>query len=114
MKKYSDLYKTKKRWYEEALQRYQQGNPDEVEIINVRKRFYKAEAKVGSKAGTKTGAKSPRSKYHLSLREKLCKVTGKDWKNFHSIISGKWERIKEDPAKLIAYNKHEQSRWGMK
>ena len=53
MTKYSDLYKTKKRWYEEALQRYQQGNPDEVEIINVRKRCYKAEAKVGSKAGIK-------------------------------------------------------------
>ena len=34
----------------------------------------------------------------------------KDQKNFHSIISGKWKRIKEDPAKLIAYNKHEQSR----
>ena len=53
MKKYSDLYKTKKRWYEEALQRYQQGNPDEVDIINIRKRCYKAEAKVGSKAGIK-------------------------------------------------------------
>ena len=55
MKKYKDLNKEEKRRHEEALQRYQQDDMDEMEIINLHKSCNKA------KAATKTPPKAPRS-----------------------------------------------------
>ena len=31
-------------------------------------------------------------------------MTGEDQKNYLSIVSGKWKKIKEDPARLFEYN----------
>ena len=31
-------------------------------------------------------------------------MTGDDRKNYRSIVSGRWEKIKEDPARLFSYN----------
>ena len=45
-----------------------------------------------------------RSRYHLFLREQLGKMTEVDRKNKCSIVSGMWKKIKEDPARLVAYN----------
>ena len=75
---------------------------DEMEIINLDKRCKKA--KVAAKTGTKTALKAPRSGYHLFLREQLGKMTGEDRKNYCSIVSRRWKEIKEDPARLAAYN----------
>ena len=112
MKKNRDLYEVEKKRYEEALQRYEEDHTDEVEIINLHKRCSKtgakAETKRGAKAGSKTGAKAvskaPRSRYHLFLREQLEKMTGEDRRNYRSIVSRRWKEIKEDPARLSAYN----------
>ena len=41
MKKYRDLYEEEKRRHEEALQRYQEDNMDDIEIINLHKRCNK-------------------------------------------------------------------------
>ena len=75
---------------------------DEMEIINLDKRCKKT--KVAAKAGAKTALKAPRSGYHLFLREQLDKMTGEDRKNYRSIVSRRWKEIKEDPARLAAYN----------
>ena len=86
MKKYRDLYEEKKERHEEALQRYQEDHMDEMEIINLHKRYNKTD----TKAGTKTVSKAPRSGYHLFLREQLYKMTGEDQKNYHRIVSRSW------------------------
>ena len=112
MKKYRDLYEVEKQRYQEALQRYQEDHTDKVEIINLHKRCSKtgakAETKRGAEAGSKTGAKAvskaPRSRYHLFPREQLEKMTGEDRRNYRSIVSRRWKEIKEDPARLSAYN----------
>ena len=41
MKRYRDLYEEEKRRHEEALQRYQEDNMDEMEIINLHKKCNK-------------------------------------------------------------------------
>ena len=114
MKKYRDLYEVEKQRYEEALQGYQEDHMDEVEIISLRKRCNKTAAKVETKRGAVTKAdsktsakavsKAPRSRYHLCLREQLEKMTGEDRRNHRSIVLGRWKEIKEDPARLSAYN----------
>ena len=78
---------------------------DKVEIINLQKRCNKAGAKAAFKADTKRGGKVASSRYHLFLREQLGKMTEEDRINYRSIVSGRWKKIKEDPARLIAYNK---------
>ena len=75
-----------------------------MEIISLHKRCNKTGKKTATKASTKTGAKAPRSASHLFLKEQFDKMTREDQKNCGSIISGMWENIKEDPAKLISYN----------
>ena len=87
---------------------------DEVEIINLNKRCNKTDAKaetktgVKAKADAKTGAKAasktPRSRYYLFLREQLEKMTGEDRRNYHSIELRRRKGIKENPARLSAYN----------
>ena len=57
IKKYKDLYKEEKQRQEEALQRYQEDQMDEMEIINLHKRRNKTD----TKAVTKTAPKAPRS-----------------------------------------------------
>ena len=112
MKKYRDLYKVKKQQYEEPLQRYQEDHMDEVEIISLHKRCNKTNSKVATKEDTnevaKTGAKAvtkaSTSVYHFFLREQLGKMTGEDQKSFYSIVSTRCRKIKEDPARLFAYN----------
>ena len=42
--------------------------------------------------------------YHIFLREQLGKMKEQDWENYCNIKSKKWKKIKEDPARLIAYN----------
>ena len=42
--------------------------------------------------------------YHLFLREQLDEVTGEDQKNYRSIVSRRWKKIKENPERLYAYN----------
>ena len=106
MKKYRDLYEVEKQRYEEALQRYQEDHMDEVEIINLHNRCNKtgakvetkrgAKAKTGSKTGAKAASKTPRSRYHLFLREQLEKMTGEE--------SRRWKEIKGNPARLSEYN----------
>ena len=64
----------------------------------------KVESKKGAKAGANTASKDPRSRYHLFLREQLEKMAGGDRKNYRSIVSRMWKKIKEDPAKLFTYN----------
>ena len=90
------------------LCRHQEDHMDEVEIINLHKRCNRAGAKVetkrAAKAGSKTGAKTPRSEYHLFLREQLEKMTGEDRRNYRNIVSRRWREIKEDLARLSAYN----------
>ena len=73
---------------------------DEVEIISLHKRCNKT----GAKAGVKTGAKAPRSGDLLFLRKQIGKMTGEDRKNYHSIVSGRWKKVKEDTERLIAYD----------
>ena len=114
MKKYRDLYEVEKQQYEEALQGYQEDHMNEVEIISLRKRCNKTAAKAetkrgavtkaDSKTGAKAASKAPRSRYHLCLREQLEKMTGEDRRHHRSIVSGRWKEIKEDPARLSAYN----------
>ena len=87
---------------------------DKVKIISLHKTCNKAGAKVeikrgakakaGSKTGAKATSKAPRSGYHLFLREQLGKMKGEDRKNYCSIVSRRWEEIKEDPARLSACN----------
>ena len=96
------------------MQKYQDDHKDEVEIINLRKRYNKtgakaetkrdAKAKADSKTGAKAASKAPRSRYDLFLREQLEKVTGEDRKYFRSIVSERWKKIKEDPVRLFIYN----------
>ena len=38
------------------------------------------------------------------LREQLGKMTGEDPKSYYSIVSTRCRKIKEDPARLFAYN----------
>ena len=73
---------------------------DEMEIINLHKRCNKT----GIKAVVKTAPKVPKSRCHLFLRERLDEMTGEDRKNYQIIASRRWEEIKEDPARLSAYN----------
>ena len=73
---------------------------NEMEIINLHKRCKKTDIK----AVAKTAPKAPRSGYHLFLRKKLDEMTGEDRKNYRSIVSREWKEIKEDPARLSAYN----------
>ena len=77
---------------------------DEVEIINLHKRCNKTGTKTGRRTPAKAIAKAPRSGYHLFLREQLGKMTREDRKNYSSIVSRRWKEIKENPAKLSAYN----------
>ena len=100
MKKYKDFYEEEKQRHEEVLQRYQEDRMDEMEIINLHKRCNKADIK----AVPKTAPKTPKSGYHLFLRERLDEMTGEDRKNYRSIVSRRWKEIKEDPARLSAYN----------
>ena len=105
---YSDLYKAEKLQYEKALHRYQEDNLDEEEIISLHKRCnkrgVKADTKGSPKVGEKPGAKAPRKEYHLFLREQHGMITKGDRKNYQNIISGRWKKIKEGPARLIIYN----------
>ena len=101
MKKYKDLYEEEKQRHEEALQRYQEDHMDEMEITNLHKRCNKTDIK----AVAKTAPKAPKSGYHLFLREQLDEMTGEDRKNYRSIVSRRWKEIKEDLARLSAYNK---------
>ena len=90
MKKYRNLNDVEKQQYGEALQRYQEDYMDEVEIINIRKRFNKTGVKADTKRGvktvanaasktdTKTASKAHRSEYHLFLKEQLEKMTRED------------------------------------
>ena len=57
-----------------------------------------------AKVGVKAIEKATRSKYLLFLREQLGKMTGKHQKSYFSIVSRKWKKIKEDPARLISYS----------
>ena len=71
MQKYEDLHEEEKRRHGEALQRYQENNMVEMEIINLHKRWNK------TKAATKTQRqmdKASRSGYHIFLREQLDKI----------------------------------------
>ena len=43
-----------------------------------------------------------RSGYRFFLREQLDQMTNR--KNYRSIISEMWKKVKEDPARLISYN----------
>ena len=43
-----------------------------------------------------------RSGYHFFLREQLDQMTNR--KNYRSIISEMWKKVKEDPTRLISYN----------
>ena len=72
MKNYKDLYEEEKQWHEEALQRYQEDHMDEMEIINLHKRCNKTEAVPN------TVQKTPKSGYHLFLREQFDMMTGED------------------------------------
>ena len=58
MKKCRDLYKEEKRRHEKALQRYQENNMDEMEIINLHKRCSKKARKAPQ---PKKAPKSPKS-----------------------------------------------------
>ena len=100
MKKHKDFYEEEKQQHKEALQRYQEDHMDEMEIINLHRRCNKTDIK----AVTKTAPKASKSKYHLFLREQLDEMTGEDRKNYRSIVSRRWKEIKEDPARLSAYN----------
>lgn len=51
--------------YKDYLQRYQEDHIDEVEIISLHKEGNKIGTKAGAKAVVKTGAKAPKSRYHL-------------------------------------------------
>ena len=89
---------------------------DAVEITILHKGCNKTETKRGTKAnvktgskivskrGAKAGAKALRSGYHFFLRGKLEKKIGEDRKNYRSIVSRMWKKIKEDPARLFTYN----------
>ena len=96
MKKHGDHYEVEKQRYEEALQAYQEDHMEEVEIISLHKRCNKAGVKAFAKADKKSNekevAKAPRSGYHLFLRKHLGKMTGEDWKNYRSIVSGRWKK----------------------
>ena len=46
MKKYKDLYEEEKQRHEEALQRYQEHQMDEMEITNLHKRRNKTDTKL--------------------------------------------------------------------
>ena len=100
MKKYRDLYEEEKQRHEEALQRYREDHPYEMEIINLHKRCNKTD----TKAVSKTAPRAAKSGYHLFLREQLGEMTGEDRKNYRSIVSRRWKKIKEDPEKLSIYN----------
>ena len=100
MKKYKDLYEEEKRRHEEALQRYQEDYMEEMEIINLPKRY----KKTYTKTVAKTAPKTPKSGYHLFLREQLDEMTEEDRKNYQSIVSKRQKGIKEDPARLSEYN----------
>ena len=63
LKKYKDLNEEEKQRHEEALQRYQEDHADEMEIINLHKRCNK------TKTDANTAPKTPKSGYHLFLRE---------------------------------------------
>ena len=78
-KNYMDFYEAEKRRYGEDLQRYEEDDMDEVEIISLHKRC--------NKTGGKT--KASRSGYQFFLREQLGKVTGEERKNYGSIVSGR-------------------------
>ena len=56
---------------------------DEVVIINLHKRCDKTD----TKAVAKTAPKTPKSEYHLFLREQLDEMTGEDRKNYRNIVS---------------------------
>ena len=75
---------------------------DEIEIINLQKRSSKTKA--AAKTGAKAVPKAPKRRYHLFLREQLNKMTGEDRQKYRSIVSRRWKEIKEDPARLSAYN----------
>ena len=100
MKKYRNLYEEEKQRFEEALQRYQEDHMDEMKIINFRKRCSNTDIKVVPK----TVPKTPKSRYYLFLRKQLDEMTGENRKNCRSIVSRGWKEIKEDPARLSAYN----------
>ena len=71
-----------------------------METTNPHKRCNKTDIK----AVTKTAPKAPKRRYHLFLREQLDEITGEDQKNYQSIVSRRWKEIKENPARLSAYN----------
>lgn len=67
---------------------------DEMKIISLQKRGNKTSAK----ASANFNAKAPRKKYSLFLMEQLSKISGEDQENCCSIVSKRWNKIKEDPA----------------
>ena len=73
-----------------------------MEIINLHKRCKKKKAAATARA--KAVPKAPKSGYHLFLREKLDNMTGKDRKNYQSIVSKRWKKIKKGLARLSSYN----------
>ena len=73
-----------------------------MDIIRLHKRYNKT--KTATKTGAKAAPKVPKRGYHLFLREQLDKMTGEDQQNYHSIVSRRWKKIKEDPARLSAYS----------
>ena len=101
MKKYKDLYEEETQRHEETLRSYQENHMDEMEIINLGKRYNKTDTKTVTKTAPKA---PPKSGYHLFLREQLDEMTGEDRKNYRSIVSRRWKEIKENPARLSAYN----------
>ena len=106
MKKYRHLYESEKQRYEEALQRYQEDHLGEVVMISQHKRGNKTaeNATTNADTGAKTTAKAPRIGYRLFLREQLGNMTEEERKTYRSIVSRRSKKIKEDPARLFAYN----------
>ena len=77
---------------------------DKMEIINLHKICNKTDTKTAAKTGAETALKDRRSGYHLFLREHLDEMTGGDRKTYRSIVSRRWKKIKDDPARLSAHN----------
>ena len=75
MKKYKDLYEEETQRHEETLRSYQENHMDEMEIINLGKRYNKTDTKTVTKTAPKA---PPKSGYHLFLREQLDEMTGED------------------------------------
>ena len=101
MKKYRGLYEKEKRRHEEALQRYQEDHVDEMEIINLHKRWNNTDVKAATKTGAEAAKKTPRSRYHLFLREHLDEMTGENQKKLSQYCVKKVEGDQRRSCKTI-------------